>query len=167
MLRGMNVRHLLTLSIVVAAATACRHTIPSVQPKPVDLTAEQLSAATQTYASLLQGAPADSVAAMYALTGALVLPGRDPLRGREAIRDFLAPLEKATVVAAVDMTIDTLSVNGRSAITAGTYRQVAGPRDTTPDQLREYRGRYHARWEREHDGAWRFVELVMKPTAPR
>src|SRR5262249_58163596 len=116
----------------------------------------QIAAATQHYATLLKGAPADSVAAMYAPTGALVLPGREPLRGRDAIKDFLAPLAGATSVPSVEMLIDSLSVNGAVATSAGTYRQIAGPKGAAPDQLREYRGRYHARWEREPDGAWRF-----------
>ena len=157
-------RRLLGRAIPLALAAACHHATGAVRQQATSADA-QLTAATRHYAELLRGAPADSVAAMYAPAGALVLPGRDPLRGRDAIREFLAPLAGATSVPLVEMMIDSLSVNGSVATTAGTYRQLAGPKGATPDQLREYRGRYHASWERQPDGAWRFVELVMIPAS--
>ena len=152
--------------LMLLVVGACHRASTGVQQQASTADA-QIAAATRHYALLLQGAPADSVAAMYVPNGALVLPGREPLRGRVAIRDFLAPLAGATSVPTVEMVIDSLSANGSIAATAGTYRQIAGRRGGAPDQFREYRGRYHARWEREPDGAWRFVELVMMPQATR
>jgi len=69
--------------VVVAAACA------SVRSPAVDERA-RVEAATQRYAALIRGAPVDSVLTAYTENGELEIPGVGALKGRKAIRDFLA-----------------------------------------------------------------------------
>jgi len=123
-----------------------------------------VEAATHHYASLLRGAPVDSIAAAYTENGEMTIPGVGTLRGRAGIREFLAPLNAAVSVASVEMQIDSIAVTGSTATEVGRYVQMAGPKGTPP---REFRGSFHATWQRESDGQWRLARLVMQPTAAK
>jgi len=138
---------------VVAAACA------SVRSPAVDERA-RVEAATQRYAALIRGAPVDSVLTAYTENGELEIPGVGALKGRKAIRDFLAPLAAAVSVSATEMQSDSIAVSGNVAQSSGRYRQVAGPKGGPPA---EYRGAFHATWAREADGQWRISRLVMQP----
>ena len=139
--------------VVVAAACA------SVRSPGVDERA-RVEAATQRYAALIRGAPVDSVLTAYTENGELEIPGVGALKGRKAIRDFLAPLAAAVSVSATEMQSDSLAVSGNVAQSSGRYRQVAGPKG---GPAAEYRGAFHATWAREADGQWRISRLVMQP----
>jgi len=139
--------------VVVAAACA------SVRSPGVDERA-RVEAATQRYAALIRGAPVDSVLTAYTENGELEIPGVGALKGRKAIRDFLAPLAAAVSVAATEMQSDSIAVSGNVAQSSGRYRQVAGPKG---GPAAEYRGAFHATWVREADGQWRISRLVMQP----
>ena len=139
--------------VVVAAACA------SVRSPGVDERA-RVEAATQRYAALIRGAPVDSVLTAYTETGELEIPGVGTLKGRKAIRDFLAPLTAAVSVSATEMRSDSIAVTGNVARSTGHYRQVAGPKGGPQG---EYRGAFHATWTREADGQWRISRLVMEP----
>jgi uncharacterized protein (TIGR02246 family) len=139
--------------VVVAAACA------SVRSPGVDERA-RVEAATQRYAALIRGAPVDSVLTAYTENGELEIPGVGALKGRKAIRDFLAPLAAAVSVSATEMQSDSIAVSGNVAQSSGRYRQVAGPKGGPPA---EYRGAFHATWAREADGQWRISRLVMQP----
>ena len=139
--------------VVVAAACA------SVRSPGVDERA-RVEAATQRYAALIGGAPVDSVLTAYTENGELEIPGVGALKGRKAIRDFLAPLAAAVSVSATEMQSDSIAVSGNVAQSSGRYRQVAGPKGGPPA---EYRGAFHATWAREADGQWRISRLVMQP----
>ena len=121
----------------------------------------RVEAATQRYAGLIRGAPVDSVLTAYAENGELEIPGVGTLKGRKAIRDFLAPLSVAVSVSATEMQSDSITVAGNTARSSGHYRQVAGPKG---GPAAEYRGAFHATWTREADGQWRISRLVMAPT---
>ena len=137
---------------MVAAACA------SVRSPGVDERA-RVEAATQRYAALIRG-PVDSVLTAYTENGELEIPGVGALKGRKAIRDFLAPLAAAVSVSATEMQSDSIAVSGNVAQSSGRYRQVAGPKG---GPAAEYRGAFHATWAREADGQWRISRLVMQP----
>jgi uncharacterized protein (TIGR02246 family) len=139
--------------VMVAAACA------SVRSPAVDERA-RVEAATQRYAALIRGAPVDSVLTAYTENGELEIPGVGTLKGRKAIRDFLAPLTAAVSVSATEMQSDSIAVSGNVARSTGHYRQVAGPKGGPTG---EYRGAFHATWAREADGQWRISRLVMQP----
>jgi len=133
-------------------------------PSP-DAVRTELADATRHYARLVQSAPLDSVVAMYTPAGELDIPGQAPLRGRDQIRRFLAPIAAAATVPVVEMAIDSMVIEGEHATSAGTYRQVAGRKGAPADELQEYRGRYHVQWLREHNGAWKILRFVMHPSS--
>ena len=139
----------------VVVATACA----SVRSPGVDERA-RVEEATQRYAALIRGAPVDSVLTAYTENGELEIPGVGALKGRKAIRDFLAPLAAAVSVSATEMQSDSIAVSGNVAQSSGRYRQVAGPKG---GPSAEYRGAFHATWMREGDGQWRISRLVMQP----
>jgi uncharacterized protein (TIGR02246 family) len=116
--------------------------------------------AMRDYAKTLRVGTPDEVAACYTADGELLLPGLDPLHGREAIRAFLAPLAAATEVESVDIESQLVEVHGKSANQWGKYRQVAGEKGKTKQQ---FRGRFASLWHRESDGRWRLVRLMMQP----
>jgi uncharacterized protein (TIGR02246 family) len=122
----------------------------------------RIEAATQHYAAVLRGAPVDSVVAVYAEDGELVIPGVGTLHGRKTIRDFLAPLAANVTVSSVEMQVDSIAVSGHSAVERGRYRQVAGP---TGGPAQEFRGAFDATWTRGPDEQWRLARLVMRPSA--
>ena len=138
---------------MVAAACA------SVRSPGVDERA-RVEAATQRYAALIRGAPVDSVLTAYTENGELEIPGVGALKGRKAIRDFLAPLAAAVSVSATEMQSDSIAISGNVAQSSGRYRQVAGPKG---GPAAEYRGAFHATWMCEADGQWRISRLVMQP----
>ena len=139
--------------VLVAAACA------SVRSPGTDERA-RVEAATQRYATLVRGAPVDSVLTAYTENGELEIPGVGTLKGRKAIRDFLAPLTAAVSVSTTEMRSDSIAVSGDVARSTGHYRQVAGPKG---GPTAEYRGAFHATWAREADGQWRISRLVMEP----
>ena len=145
------------MGLVLALIAAC----VSAHPRPADDRAA-VERATQHYASLLRGAPIDSVIDAYTENGELIIPGVGSLTGRKAIHDFLAPLASAVTVASAEMSVDSISINGAVAEARGRYRQVAGPAGATPQ---EYRGGFDALWARGTDGRWRISRLTMMPNA--
>lgn len=116
--------------------------------------------AMRDYAKTLRVGTPDEVAACYTADGELLLPGLDPLHGREAIRAFLAPLAAATEVESVDIESQLVEVHGKSASQWGKYHQVAGEKGKAKQQ---FRGRFAALWHRETDGHWRLDRLMMQP----
>lgn len=151
-------RRLLIAAVFLAG---CHNGSGPFVPAPEPLT--QLAAATRHYAEILKGASADSVAAAYALEGELDLPGMAPLKGRDAIRKFLAPLVAATAVESVEMDVDSEVLNNASAEQYGHYRQRAGPRGGAPQ---EFKGKFHAIWRSSPDGkTWLISKLTMTPDA--
>jgi uncharacterized protein (TIGR02246 family) len=120
-------------------------------------------AAMDHYAALVRAVNSDSVAAMFTQDAQLLEPGMAPLRGREAIRAFLAPFDGKVTVDTVENRTDLVEVYGDTAYLWGRYRQVARTGDQPPG---EFDGRYVARWRLEADGRWRLARLLMQP-APK
>ena len=146
--------------IAALLLAACRSSSGPVAPAPEPLTL--LAEATKHYATLLKGAAVDSVVAAYTTDGELVLPGMAPLKGRDAIARFLSPLVQSTTVESVQLDVDSVVLNERSAQQEGRYQQKAGPKGR-PAQ--EYHGRFHATWRFQPDGKWLIASLTMTPDA--
>lgn len=144
------------LGLFIAFVAACA----TARSRPADDRAA-IEQATQHYASLLRGAPIDSVIAAYTDAGELIIPGVGTLKGRKAIHDFLAPLAAAVTVSSAEMVVDSVSITGAVAETRGHYRQVAGP---AGGAAQEFRGGFDAMWARGNDGRWRIARLTMQPT---
>ena len=116
--------------------------------------------AMKEYAEALRVGTPETVVAHYTIDGQLLLPGLAPLRGREAIRAFLAPLVASTEVESVEVNTEVVETHGNTADQWGTYRQVAGERGKAKQT---FQGRYAALWYLEKDGRWRLFRLMMQP----
>ncbi len=128
-----------------------------------------VEAAMRGYAAALKSGPPEAVAAWFTADGELLLPGMAPVRGREAIRAFLAPMASAVEVESVEVGTDAVEVHGASADLWGTYHQLAGEKGK-PKEM--HAGRFAALWHREAGGSgdpggtggqWRLARLMMQP----
>ena len=121
----------------------------------------EIEAALRHYAYAVRALPADSVAACYAPTGQLLLPGLAPVAGRAAIRDLLAPMLATVTVDSTTMTSELIGGSSTVASQWGTYRQVAGPKDGPHDL---HVGRFSALWGYfAHERRWLLYRLMMQP----
>src|SRR5262245_2054913 len=117
----------------------------------------EVEAAMQRYNQLILAMDAEGIAAMYTEDGQLG-DGPQAVRGREAIRDFLASFTDVTVLA-YSTTTDSMTVSGDTAVQTGTYEQrarLASGRTVT------VRGTYRAEWVRQ-DGQWLSQKLTTRP----
>src|SRR5262245_30120915 len=90
---------------LVLCLTIILHSMPQAAKAEKPSSAAERHAVEQAmrdYARALRAGTPDEVAACYTADGELLLPGLDPIHGRDAIRAFLAPLAAATEVESVD-----------------------------------------------------------------
>ena len=130
------------------------------KPAPSVTDRQMIETAMESYATALRTGTPTEVAALFDVEGELQLPGLAALHGRDAIREFLAPLTAAMEVDAVSMQTVLLDVHGTSADHWGTYKQIAGERGKAKQQ---FHGRYAAIWQKNSDGHWRLLRLMMQP----
>jgi len=146
-----------------AIAAACAHRPDA---SPVDgaaIAVQEVRAAMRAYDSILVYGPPDSTATKYTADGILFIPGMEPLRGRRAILDFLAPVWIGSTVLIAKTTVDTVELLGDRAYLWGSYEEIAGPKGQAPSL---YRGRVVIDWVREADGRWRIARVMTQPTPP-
>lgn len=89
-------------------------------------------------------------------------PGREPVRGRGAFRDWLAPFFEAY---AYEFALDGVRfrVAGDRAVEKGAFRSLMTSRETGEEA--EHAGRFIALWRRDDDGIWR-IERYLDDTEP-
>lgn len=146
---------------LLALAAACSSPPPQNAPLAVPDRSNEVEAAMQAYAAALKVSEPDSVVAFYTADGELEITGLPLMRGRPAIRGFLAPLAAAMEVDSVTITTDDVVMHADTAAEQrGAYVQIAGPHGQPRSQ---HSGRYEAVWRREGDGRWRLVRMTMQP----
>jgi uncharacterized protein (TIGR02246 family) len=90
------------------------------------------------------------IAQLYAADGELASTGAAPIRGPEAIENFLRGFS-AYHVLAYTVSADTTTIHGDKAYQSGSYQQrVRIPRGDTV----QVRGRFRIEWARGRDGRW-------------
>lgn len=166
MMRALHASRIVAmLSAVVTVGASCARVTPAVAlPPNADAAAmEAVAAAMDHYVALLRRVTSDSVAAMYTPDGELLEPGMAPLRGRSAIRAFLAPFDGHAVVDTALVSVEPAAVYGAIAYQWGAYHQVArlngGPAVV-------FDGRFAAEWHRAGNGQWLLTRLLMQPAPP-
>lgn len=86
-----------------------------------------------------------------------------PLRGREAIREFIGRFFSTVDVQRIDYVTDELAVHGDSAYAIGTFEATV----STPDgALVEDRGSYMVLYVRDSDGSWHSHRGVFNSSVP-
>lgn len=128
--------------------------------KPAGDARHDVDAALREYARLLKATDAAGLAACYTTDGELLNPGMEALKGREAIRAFLASFGEIRIESAT-MTPDATEVYDDQAFQWGSYSQrVAEPGKPAAD----HGGRFAAQWSRQADGRWLIRRLLTQPS---
>ena len=129
-----QVLKVMSVAALLLAATAPRSIAKS--PEPPRAAGEAVEQAMRGYAAALKSGPPEAVAAWFTADGELLLPGMAPVRGREAIRAFLAPMASAVEVESVEVGTDAVEVHGASADLwgpiASSRARKGSPRRCTP-----------------------------------
>ena len=121
---------------------------------------DAVAAAWEHYVATLKLVNSDSVAAMFTDSAEMFQSGAAPIRGRAAIRGFLAPFDGHAHVDSVTSTTMSISVYGDAAYQWGSYHQVARL-DAAP--AGSFDGRFVAEWRRGGDGSWKMRRILMQP----
>lgn len=119
----------------------------------------RIEKALAAYAAGLAARDADRVAGSFAPDGELVVPGREPIRGPEAIRAWVASLAGTTVLEQ-EVKGPLVQVVGPSALQRGDFRRKERLAD---GQVVETKGRFEAEWVRLTDGSWRLARITGDP----
>ena len=112
----------------------------------------------QDYAAALTKSPA-AAAAFYAADGELI-DGTMSHRGPQGVRDFLEPIWVKVDLAEARMVSESVEFMADGAYQWGTYYQRAALKG---QPLKEYRGRFVAKWRRGADGHWLISRMMTNP----
>lgn len=119
----------------------------------------RIEAALKAYSASVLAMDADRIAASFTEDGELQNPGREPLRGPEAIKAFLKTFSGVTVEEN-ELKGDSLQIVGPSALQTGTFRQKARLAD---GKVVETKGTFEAEWERQENGSWLIARMTTNP----
>ena len=124
-------------------------------------TEAQIERAMDRYSSMLATMDADGIAAMYTPDGVMERQSGPPLRGRDAIRSFLAAPANANNVRVLSnrMTTISLSYNGPTVVQAGEFEQSV----RVNGKVVNANGRFEASWVRGPRGTWYISRMVTRP----
>jgi uncharacterized protein (TIGR02246 family) len=148
-----------TLALLVACGLALSGCATKVDTR-ADKAA--VDAGLQRYSQLLLAMDSSGIAAMFAPEGEVVNPSQPPVRGREAIRAFIASFSDFHVLSNVDASTSIL-IDGNTAEQIGTYRQsVRSPQG----HAFEVSGRLEIEWIKDASGQWMIQQLATFP-APK
>lgn len=120
---------------------------------------QEVAARLRHYSDLMLAMDSRALADMFAPEGEIVNPRRPPVRGRAAIREFLASYSDFKVLSNED-TQESIVVEGATAEQLGTYRQkVRTPEGT----LLEVSGRFEFAWVQDGSGNWLIQQAATFP----
>ena len=134
-----------------------RDTTSSVTPgRATEMAIEQ---AMDRYSSMLATMDADGLAAMYTPDGVMERQNAPPLRGRDAIHEYLAKPPANVRVISNRMTTNSLAYNGPAVVQAGEFEQSA----RVNGKVINASGRFEATWVRGPRGTWYLQHMVTRP----
>ncbi len=119
----------------------------------------RIEAALQTYSASVLAMDADRIAAAFTPDGELQNPGREPLKGPEAIKAFLKSFT-GVKVEENELKGVSLQIVGPSALQDGTFRQKTR---LANGEVVEAKGTFEAEWERQPDGSWLLARMTTNP----
>lgn len=120
----------------------------------------EVKAAMERYNQYVLAMDAESVAASFTADGEVIDRGRSIARGRDAIRKFLASFKGVVRVDENATTIQSVNVQGDTALVTGTYRQKATL--LAHQRTIEVEGRLEAEWVRQPTGEWLIRRMRTK-----
>ena len=126
---------------------------------PGRATEASIEKAMDRYSSMLATMDADGLAAMYTPDGVMERQSGPPLRGREAIHDYLAKPPANVRVVSNKMTTVSLSYNGPAVVQTGDFEQ----NTRVNGKVITATGRFEATWVRGPHGTWYIQHMVTRP----
>ncbi|MBI1212763.1 MAG: DUF4440 domain-containing protein [Alphaproteobacteria bacterium] len=155
-------------AVLAVAACAPEHAYygpPGREParadvKPERATEAAIERAMDHYSAMLAMMDADGVAAMYAPNGVMERQSGPPLRGREAIRAYLASPPVDVRVVSNRMTTISLSYNGPEVVQNGEFEQ----RARVNGKMIHATGRFEVTWVRGPQGSWYIQHMATFPS---
>ena len=116
----------------------------------------EVEAALQHYADLLRAMDDHGIAQSFTDDGEVVNPGQTPVRGPEAIEQFIRQFDGYHVLE-YEIHAQKTTVSGQTAAQNGRFRQ----RVKTPDgQTLDVKGLFQADWVQSPGGAWRIRRMA-------
>ena len=116
---------------------------------------KELAGALEGYRAAILRGDAQAAAAVFAPGAELSHASEAPIRGRDAIREFLASFAGYKVLAC-DLVATGATYGNGDIVQQGTYRQsVTPPQGSTLDVA----GTFEAHWTRSPGGAWQVTRL--------
>jgi uncharacterized protein (TIGR02246 family) len=119
----------------------------------------RIEAALRAYSVHVLAMDADRIAAAYTPDGELRDPGREPLKGPEAISAFLRSIT-GVKIEEQEMKGVSLQIVGPSALQTGTFRQRVRLAD---GKVVDSKGTFEAEWARQPDGSWLISRMTTNP----
>lgn len=115
------------------------------------------------YAVALTLSDVEGMLRWFAEDARLTEPGRQPLVGREEIREYMEAVLADYEVPEVSIWPEEVNVHDHRAYELGTFREMLQSRES--GDAMHYRGAYVAFWERD-DEEWRVTRLLLTPLPP-
>ena len=137
--------------------------VSAAQEPTHDASKAAITAAMHRYDDALRSS-ADDLANLFTEDGELLESGMDSLRGRAAIKGFLAPIMKQATVNSSRTDIDEIEVFGAVALLWGSYRQTV---TLQGEPSMTVTGRLVVEWRRDSHNAWLVRRLIVQPFPPR
>lgn len=130
-------------------------------PKGAPLTAADVEAnraLSQTFAERLVAKDFDGVVQLYADSAVLLPPNSAPIRGRAAIRDYVAAFPP---VAAFTITTDEIAGTADLVYVTGQYHMTLALPDNPVDS-----GKFLDVRRRQKDGSWQYLADMFNSSVP-
>jgi uncharacterized protein (TIGR02246 family) len=126
---------------------------------PGRATEAAIEQAMDRYSSMLATMDAEGLSAMYTPDGVMERQNGAPLRGRDAIREYLSKPPAGVRVVSNRMTTISLAYNGPTVVQAGEFEQVARVNGKEINAS----GRFEATWVKGPHNAWYLQHMVTRP----
>jgi uncharacterized protein (TIGR02246 family) len=115
--------------------------------------------AMDRYSSMLATMDAEGLSAMYTPDGVMERQSGPPLRGREAIRDYLSKPAGDVRVISNRMTTISLAYNGPAVVQDGEFEQST----RVNGKVVNASGRFEATWVKGPHNVWYLQHMVTRP----
>ena len=124
---------------------------------------DELMLADREFAAAVAEGGAEAWASWFDEDGAIIQPRVGEIRGRAAIRDFMAALDDPSVSLSWEPVRADIAASGELGWTTGSYVSSSVAPDGTPQRGE---GRYVSIWRRQEDGSWKVVMDLGNPVDP-
>ena len=154
----MNVRRLVFASLVLVLTAACQPSTTAAPAAPSEADLAAIKAVSNGFVAGFMAGDMDAVAAAYAEDAVLMPPNAPPVRGRAAIREFMATFPP---VAEITLTDEHFEVVGDLAVAYGKYTLTFGVEGVPADT-----GSYMDIRKRQADGSWAYAADIFNSDLP-